>query len=203
MPGCCSLLCCAGYYKQVTQFDKGEYKNANNPQDDFAAISKYLPVLKQQAGNNIASATPLTDLTGNGTMTVAKANGIVSDPTAANFYSFTANGGTATITVGVQLAWEEWDRANLDAQVVVYDAAGGAIGPPINPTGVDSLNGLGIFAAPVTLPVQGMYYVAVSGSGAGDPLVDGYTNYGSRGQFWLTVTYPTIGVAQPEQPSPP
>jgi len=37
--------------------------------------------------------------------------------------------------------------------------------------------------------MPGVYYVSVAGTGAGDPSVDGYTSYGSLGQFWLDMAF--------------
>jgi hypothetical protein len=195
------VLSVAGYYKQLSTWDNGAYLNSNNPQDDIQVITNFLPLLKQPAGNSIATATPLTP-TVNGATATINTTGLVVQPNVPNVWSFPANAGTATFNVAVQRAWEEWAFADLDAQLTVYDAAGNVVGAPINPAGVDTDNGLGIAAASVALPAAGTYYVAVSGAGNGDPK-DGtsYSNYGSRGNFALSASFPAAGVQQ-EQPSP-
>jgi PKD repeat protein len=40
-----------------------------------------------------------------------------------------------------------------------------------------------------TLPATGTYYIAVRGTGKGDPSVDGYSTYGSVGNFRVTANY--------------
>ena len=49
-----------GYYKNITQFSKGEYTNANNPQDDLAVIATYAPLAGDDHGNTLATATVIT-----------------------------------------------------------------------------------------------------------------------------------------------
>ncbi|WIA09651.1 hypothetical protein OEZ85_009038 [Tetradesmus obliquus] len=192
-----------GYYKQLSTWDNGAYLGSNNPQDDVQIITNFLPLLKQPAGSSISTATPTTP-TVNGATATINTTGLVVTPGTPNVWSFEANAGTATFTVAVQRAWEEWAFSDLDVQLVVYDAAGSAVSAPINPAGVDTDNGLGIAAAAVALPAAGTYYVAVSGAGSGDPK-DGssYSSYGSRGGFALSASFPAAGVAQQEQqPSP-
>ena len=66
--------------------------------------------------------------------------------------------------------------ANLDALMTLRDAAGTLLASA-NPT--DALNA----SFSVTLPAAGTYYLSVQGTGKGDPLTTGYTNYGSIGQY--------------------
>ena len=40
----------------------------------------------------------------------------------------------------------------------------------------------------LTLPTAGTYYVAVRNSGYGDPLTNGYSTYGSLGQYTVRAT---------------
>src|SRR5262249_28512617 len=40
---------------------------------------------------------------------------------------------------------------------------------------------------------SGTYYVSVEGSGSGDPLADGYSKYGSLGQYSLAIALPGTG----------
>jgi len=49
--------------------------------------------------------------------------------------------------------------------------------------------------------MPGVYYVSVAGTGAGDPSVDGYTSYGSLGQFWLDMAF-AAGTLPPSPPPP-
>lgn len=82
-------------------------------------------------------------------------------------------------------------RSNLDMLITLFSPTGATIAT-INPPSSNTANGLGAAAVSVALPTAGTYYVSVSGSGAGSALATGYTNYGSLGQFGITVVYPTV-----------
>jgi hypothetical protein len=68
------------YYKTYTQFDKGEYPGSNNQQDDFAVISKFLPLIKQEHGTDTATATNMPRIVSSPTATVARSAGVLTDP---------------------------------------------------------------------------------------------------------------------------
>jgi hypothetical protein len=93
--------------------------------------------------------------------------------------------GTATFTVSPAAR-----SANLDAWVGLRDAAGNLLAN-INPA--DALNA----SFSVVLPAAGTYTLSVQGTGKGDPLTTGYTNYGSLGQYAVTASYPTPGSLAP------
>lgn len=46
----------------------------------------------------------------------------------------------------------------------------------------------------VNLTTPGTYYASVYGSGYLDPLTNGYSSYGSKGQYALTATFPAPSV---------
>lgn len=86
-------------------------------------------------------------------------------------------------------------RSDLDMLVRVFNSSGQQIAS-LNPTasltagGGTSSNGLGVPATDVPLPSAGLYYVSVAGTGSGSATTTGYTDYGSLGQYALTVTVP-------------
>jgi PKD repeat protein len=47
------------------------------------------------------------------------------------------------------------------------------------------------------VPLTGTYYVNVRGTGKGDPLLSGYTAYGSIGRYTVNVTAPADGISSP------
>ena len=77
--------------------------------------------------------------------------------------------------------WGSTPRANLNAAVAVRDAAGGVVW---------SSAGVGIAQTSFVLPAAGAFSITLASSGAGDPLVDGYTAYGSRGAYMLVASFP-------------
>jgi hypothetical protein len=179
---CMHLYCCAAlqgvsYAKPVTQFDKGEYPDSNNQQDDFAVISTFLDLLPQQFGSSTGSATPLP---GSGIV-----SGIISNQDQTDYFSFTAKGGQSTLTADVAAAANGINIADLNVKMVLYDASGRVITSD-NPA-ADSEQGLG---ASITSQVtaNAVYYVSIGGVGSGTPQTEGYSSYGSRGRYTLSVT---------------
>jgi hypothetical protein len=165
------------YAKPVTQFDKGEYPSSNNPQDDFAVIGKFLTLLPQQYGSSTRTATPLP---GSGIVT-----GIISSQGQTDFFSFTAKGGVSSLTADVTPAVSGVNIADLNLNMVLYNAAGSVITSD-NPD-ADNEQGLGASLSS-QLNANAIYYVSVAGVGSGSPQADGYSSYGSRGRYTLRVT---------------
>ena len=165
-----------GYYKQLVQWSKGEYAGANNTQDDYVVMQNTgLPIRADDHGNGIASATPLAGSTTNGVTTFG-GSGVVERPSDVDFFSFVA--GTGSVTVNVSPA----PRApKLDILVTLRNSAG-AVLASANPT--ESLPA----SLAANLTAAGTYYVSIDGVGKGDPLTTGYTDYGSIGQYTVTVT---------------
>jgi PKD repeat protein len=79
---------------------------------------------------------------------------------------------------------------NLDVLLELRNSAGTLLASS-NPT--DALNG----SLVTTVPAAGTYYVSVQGVGKGDPTSTGYTDYGSLGNYALTVTTVTSGNLAP------
>ena len=174
-----------GYSQALVQWSKGEYSGANNAQDDYVVMQgNGLPLRTDDHGNSAAAATPLAGTAAGGTSS-ASAQGVVERPTDVDVFAFTAGAGSATIALAPAAR-----SANLDVLVTVRDSAGATLAT-INP--VDALNA----SATVTLPAAGTYYVFVQGTGKGDPLATGYSNYGSIGQYALSVSHPTAGSQAP------
>jgi hypothetical protein len=136
----------------------------------------------QRFGNDTATATPLVGTLDAATgLYTAQAAGIVTDANG-DWFSFISLEGTATLSVAVVSPWGSFQRANLDVQLAILNSAG-AIVTMLNPP---SLN---LPATVVGLPAMDRYYVAVQGVGSGDPATTGYSSYGSKGQYELTVVY--------------
>jgi PKD repeat protein len=166
-----------GYSQALVQWSKGEYTGANNVQDDYAVMQgNGLPLRTDDHGNTAATATTLSATVVNGVSTAA-AQGVIERPTDVDVFAFAAAAGSATITLSPASR-----SSNLDALVTVRNAAGTAL-VTVNP--VDALNA----TTTVALPAAGTYYVFVQGTGKGDPKTTGYSNYGSIGQYGLTVAY--------------
>ena len=169
-----------GYSKELVQFSKGEYLNANNKEDDFVVMqSNGVTFAADDFGNTMATARALTptDLNGVSSYTV---NGLVESPTDADVFSFRANAGTVTINAA------PFQRSpNLDILIQLRNASGAVIAQS-NPTAL--LTG----AISVAVPA-GSYYLSIQGTGNGDPLGVGYSKYGSIGRYTISVSAPVAG----------
>lgn len=167
-----------GYYQALTQWSKGEYTGANNRQDDFVVMqSNGLPLRTDDHGGTLATATALTGTSAGGLVTLAT-QGVIERPGDVDMFKFSAGAGSASFTVSPAAR-----APNLDALVTLYNAAGTAL-TTVNPA--DALNA----SFSVTLPASGVYYLAVTGTGKGDPATNGYSTYGSLGQYAVAATVP-------------
>ncbi|MFO1485586.1 MAG: PKD domain-containing protein [Verrucomicrobiaceae bacterium] len=155
-----------GYYKDVTQWSKGDYPYANNTQDDTAIIAGVVGYRADQHGDSIVNATTLTG-------TSLSATGIIERRTDADLFGFTTGSGPVSITVSPAPV-----SPNLDIQLALYDGLGNLV-TSANPTTMG--------ASLSTTLAQGTYYLAVDGVGTGDPLT-AYDDYASLGQFSLSGT---------------
>jgi PKD repeat protein len=153
-----------GYYKDVVQWSKGEYPSANNLQDDTAIISNVTGYRADQHGDTIVNATMLSG-------TSVSASGIIERRTDADLFGFATGAGSVSFTVSPALV-----SPNLDIQLALYDGLGNIVASA-NPTTLGA-------SLSATL-AQGTYYLAVDGTGTGDPLT-AYNDYSSLGQFSLT-----------------
>ena len=161
-----------GYYQNLSQWSKGEYASANNTQDDLQIITTQngFGYRTDDTGNTIATAKALT-VSG----ASVSGNGIIERNTDVDFYSFTTGAGAISLTVN------PFNRGpNLDILAELYNSAGTLIASS-NPTDLLSANITANVAA-------GTYYLKIDGIGKGNPLITGYTDYGSLGQYSISGT---------------
>lgn len=160
-----------GYYKPVTQWNKGEYVGSNNFQDDIAVIQSAGASLRaDDYANNITEAS----LLGGAASAISQA-GIIERNTDVDIFAFTAGSGLAQITVTPDSV-----SPNLDVLLKVLDAQGNTVAQA-NPA--DNLSA----SLSVSL-LSGQYFLQIEGVGAGD-LTTGYSNYGSLGQYQITGSF--------------
>jgi PKD repeat protein len=165
-----------GYQRALVQWSKGQYGGANNTQDDYVLMaSNGLPIRDDDHGDTVGSATALSG-TAAGGVTTYLAQGVIERPTDVDMFSFVAGAGTVSVSLSPAAR-----AANLDALVRLHDASG-AVLASANPA--DALTATLSF----TLPAAGSYHVSVQGTGKGDPLTTGYTDYGSLGNYALQVS---------------
>lgn len=180
--------------RAISQFSKGDYANANNNENDLAII-----------GTNGDSGTAGSLVVGDDYATTGGTptalgdqqnyvlDGIVNNAADDDLFSISrtcTNPLIATATgIGagqaVDLKAEILNTSN--AVLASDDVASGDIfvNLPRNayePTGVDATATLGVPSAATT------YRIRVSGVASGNPLNTGYNDYGSIGQYHLTIS---------------
>ena len=173
-----------GYSRQLVQWSKGEYAGANNTEDDYVRMQNTgLPLRADDHSNSTSGATAMPSSTTAG-VTTFSGTGVVERPSDVDFFSFTAGSGSVTVNVSPAPRGPK-----LDIQATLRNGAGSVVATS-NPT--ESLPA----SLTYTLTAAGTYYVSVEGVGKGDPLTTGYTDYGSVGQYVVSVTTQST-VSQP------
>ncbi|MFM9437480.1 hypothetical protein ACFDR9_004568 [Janthinobacterium sp. CG_23.3] len=165
-----------GYYKNLTQWSKGQYLSADNKEDAYAVMARQgLKARVDDHGGAPALATTLTGVNANG-LSNLNFGGLVGVPGDVDMFRFVAGAGMLTLkAAGAALG------SNVDILLQVYDGAGRLLASA-NP--VDGLDA----SLSVNLALPGTYYVSVTGAGVGDPLKTGYTNYGSIGRYSVSAS---------------
>ena len=172
------------YDRSLTQWSKGEYFIANNPEDDLAIIvgdvkTQYTPngngfgYRQDDHGSDLASAR---------VMSADTITGIIERNTDLDVFQFFV-AGSIEASIKPFAVGANPDRfavgANLDVLAEILDSTGSVIA---------TSNPLGAIGASFSLTVApGRYYLRVQGTGEGDPLQTGYTDYGSLGQYTVEV----------------
>ncbi len=168
----------SGYSRELTQWSKGEYPNANNSEDDLSIITTgngfgYRP---DDHGGISTAATALNPTGGS----ILAGEGIIERNTDRDYFSFATGAGLVALTV------YPFERGpNLDIVATLYDRSGVAIATS-NP--LDRLD-----ASFSVLLAGGTYYLAVEGTGKA-PLTTGYSDYGSLGYYSIAGTLPLGGL---------
>jgi hypothetical protein len=193
-----------GYNRNVSQWSKGEYYQANNTQDDLATIAGKISYRTDDHGNtagtatalvftgstNVVSTTPETDPTN----TNSANKGVLDRSTDLDVFSFVTGSGAVRLAVNPWIRPSGTRGGNLDLLLQLYNEGGTLLmtNNPASQTTTLIQTNLG----------EGRYYLHVRNSGAGDPFSStptGYTSYASIGQYFISgyVTEATTFVAPP------
>jgi hypothetical protein len=168
-----STIMGVGYYKNITQWSRGEYNQANNQEDDLAKIASSnfgVGYRTDDHGNATGSATNLV-YNASGTVSASQNKGIIERTADLDFFSFTTSGGTITLNINTVSR-----HGNLDILARLYNASGTQIGS-YNPSGLNASISTNLSA--------GRYFLSVTGTGSGNPATNGYSNYASIGSYTI------------------
>lgn len=166
-----------GYGRNVSQWSQGEYRYANNAeQDDLAIIAEKLSYRSDEAGG-ITTTAAVAAITG---ATLA-GSGVIVSATDVDVYALNAGVGTINVTASPYRAASNTYGGNADLKMELLDAYGVVVASadPADTTGASLTYGA----------AAGKYFIRLSAAGTGDPLATsptGYTSYGSVGQYTLT-----------------
>lgn len=161
-----------GYYRELVQWSRGEYPDANQTQDDLAIITSGngFGYRADDHGDASGDATALNMQEGQ-----AGGSGIIERNTDVDVFSFTTTGGSLDLTFSPSAR-----GANLDILAELYDASNNLI---------VSANPENLLSAEMDVSLAaGQYFLHISGTGKGDPLSGGYSDYGSLGQYTISGT---------------
>lgn len=167
-----------GYYRNITQWSRGEYNSAKNTEDDLAIMSGTdwgVGYRTDDFGNSISAAANLV-IESNGNVSSAQNKGIIERTTDLDFFAFNTAGGNITLNVNTVAR-----HGDLDILVKLFNSSGAQIGS-FNPAGLNALVTANLSA--------GRYYISVDGTGAGNPATDGYSDYASLGSYFISGNIP-------------
>ncbi|MEH6824264.1 MAG: PKD domain-containing protein [Motiliproteus sp.] len=193
----------SSYYKNVTQWSKGEYSGANNGQDDLAIINGKLGYRADDHGDSQSSASLLVSGSDGAVSTsnpetdayndLSDNKGIIGNAADIDLFYFDSGAGSLSLTVSP--AWDAFYRSarrgsNLDVSATLIDEQG---------TIIASSEPLDDTQATVIAEVNaGRYYLAVEGAGNSQTP---YSDYGSIGQYFIAGAIVPTGVSQNTYPS--
>jgi hypothetical protein len=179
------------YYRNVTQWSKGEYYLANNTQDDLATIAAKLSYRADDHGDTSATAEPLIINGGSNIVSTTPETdpsnsnhgnkGVLERNTDVDVFFFTTGSGRVSLTVNPWTMPSGTQGGNLDVVLELHDAADNVIATS------DSATETG--AQIETTLGEGLYYLFIRNTGVGDPLSStptGYTSYASLGQYFIS-----------------
>ena len=175
----------------ISQWSRGEYYGANNPQDDLQVMEKKLGYRPVDRGATLATASALkfsaTDVIQDG--------GVIERTGSEDFFQFSGRPGRLSVTAQpFQGALSAQWGSTLDPEIQLLTSNGAVLARNDDPVGV----GASII---YDLPATGTYYLRVAPTAAtvGKPTLaepNGYTRYGVLGSYTLTGT-----LASPSSPS--
>ncbi|HEY1118067.1 MAG TPA: PKD domain-containing protein [Acidimicrobiales bacterium] len=170
-----------GYYREISQWSKGENAGATNDEDDLALVVQHGgPLAVDDHGSGPDGATSLAS-------SVVDVTGEIGTRADVDAFSFTTTGGALTlhaapVSVG----------ANLDLSLRVVGQDGTTLATA-DPAGLSA-------SVDVTVPA-GTHTVRLDGVGFGDPATTGYSDYASVGRYHLTGLLPS-GVTTTDNQAP-
>lgn len=177
----------SAYDRELTQWSRGEYPRANNPEDDLAVIASHgVSPRADDAGDIQTDASPLAATSSTG-QAVVDHGGTIEGASDVDWLSFSTAGA-----ISLQIAPAPVGP-NLDVRASLYKSDGSLAPIADNP----SNDPLGLSANLAGNVAPGKYFVKIEGVGDTNPL-PGYSDYASLGRYTVKGT-----IAMGTVPGPP
>lgn len=169
----------ASYFKELSQWSKGDYGGANNLEDDLQIITTQNGFgYRVDDHSNLGPTATAAAVSGN----TISGKGIIERNTDVDVFWFDAGAGKANLFITPSVG----GGSNLDVLAQLYDSAGNLIASA-NPAGTL------VVSFDVTL-AAGRYFLTVDGGGQ----EGSHSDYGSLGQYQFTGTItPSAGTNRP------
>ncbi|WP_158678943.1 M12 family metallo-peptidase [Pseudoalteromonas sp. T1lg75] len=189
------------YSKNITQWSKGEYPDANQLQDDIAIITNKLGASSDNEGNAQSPTALIVDEFGQFSATnreLDPSNGVGDNKGTVQVGDsdwFQFNAGTGSAQISATPAWDAFTRstrrgANLDIGLRLYDAGGSLIADSAGDAETSATLQLDLAAGLYTLEVYGTSGPYVS-------------DYASQGHYYLNGSLPAAAPdTTPPDPNP-
>lgn len=169
----------APFTREVIQWSRGDYKDANNKEDDVALISSPffgIGYVQDDYVDGISSATILPQ----SARGVVAASGLIH--AASDKDVFRMESGKGAISIAAAGATPE---ANLDIKLELLNSAG-------TPIVTSDPAGTQVAALAYNSPAEAVYYLRVSSGAEPDGAATGWTTYGSIGAYSLSGSFSSV-----------
>jgi len=169
----------APFTSSVTQWSRGEYPQANNPENDIALIASRVSLITDDYPDTIFNAFILAQ-DENGDVGL---DGIISSENDRDVFAFSINSGDVNFSIQ-PLGAAEAHNINIRARILNEDNVALM---DVNPS--DSLG-----AVIATALSQGTYFLEISAGAEGEWASGGFGPYGSIGSYSVTGNIPQSGL---------
>lgn len=165
-----------GNLPAFTQFSRGEYDGALNKTDSLAAIQQIIPLRADDVGDTLVTAKKLPLNPQKTRINLARTEGIIGRQGDKDVYLLNVGAGELYVDLQPPVG-----GGNVNLSVRLFDANGQAVANSV------PLNGKPSNAPRATFfsreMKSGTYYLEVSAVGVDDPRTNGFSEYGSIGQY--------------------
>jgi len=171
-----------GYFKNLTQWSKGEYSNATNTQDDLSIITSSgngFGYRNDDHANQNSGASPLA----------ADSSGAIADTGTiernddVDVFAITAGDGDLTISINPETGY-----GNLDIEAELYDAGGNLVASANPSTTLNAALAVGVSSGDYFL------HIRPTGYGTADT---GSSDYASLGSYQVSGQIPEVSSPTP------